>query len=297
MTNATEEKKLSPAIYSQLVEWALAEDLGGTVHLQNDITSAWTLNADNRASARIIARQQGVLAGIDVARATFARLDPELSFIALAADGDSVEKEQVLLRLEGSAHALLTGERTALNFLQRLSGVSTLTRRYVNAVEGTKARITDTRKTTPGWRHLQKWAVLVGGGVNHRMGLYDAVLIKENHAAACGGVDAAMQRARRQAAASGREVALFVEAETLEQVESLLPLAPDRIMLDNMTDETMREAVALIRSANGEIAIEATGGYTLATVASAAATGVDLISLGALTHSAPALDLSMLFDE
>jgi len=297
MSHATQTKVLPPETYSQLVDWALAEDLGGTVDLQNDITSAWTLNTDNRARARIIARQHGVLAGIDVARATFARLDPALSFVELATDGDSVEPEQVLVRLEGGSHALLTGERTALNFLQRLSGVSTLTRRYVNAVEGTEARITDTRKTTPGWRHLQKWAVLHGGGVNHRIGLFDAVLIKENHAAACGGVDAAMLRARQQAAASGREIDIFVEAETLAQVERLVPLAPARIMLDNMTDETMRQAVDFIRGANEQIAIEATGGYTLETVASAAATGVDLISIGALTHSAPALDLSMLFDE
>lgn len=297
MTNTTEQTPLPTEAYSQLLDWALAEDLGGIVDLQNDLTSAWTLGDNDRAHARIIARQTGVLAGVEIARATFARLDPSLSFSALANDGDTVEKEQVLIRLEGSAHALLTGERTALNFLQRLSGVSTLTRLFVRAIEGSSARITDTRKTTPGWRQLQKWAVVQGGGVNHRMGLHDAVLIKENHAAACGGVDEAVRRARQRAAASGREIGVYVEAETLAQVESLVPLGPDRIMLDNMTNDTMRRAVELIRAADPTIAIEATGGYTLQTVAAAAATGVDLISIGALTHSAPALDLSMLFDD
>lgn len=299
MTNTTEQNTLPTATYSQLLDWALAEDLGGQIDLQNDITSAWTLGANDRASARIIARQAGVLSGIEIAHATFARLDPDLSFNALVANGDTVAIDQVLIHLEGSAHALLTGERTALNFLQRLSGVSTLTRHFVRAIEGVEgahARITDTRKTTPGWRHLQKWAVVQGGGVNHRIGLHDAVLIKENHAAACGGVDEAVRRARQRAAASGREIPVFVEAETIEQVQSLVSLGPDRIMLDNMDNETMRQAVALIRAADEHIAIEATGGYTLETVAAAAATGVDLISIGALTHSAPALDLSMLFD-
>jgi nicotinate-nucleotide pyrophosphorylase (carboxylating) len=302
MTDTTEQKTLPAAAYSQLLDWALAEDLGGEINLQNDITSAWTLGANDRASARIIARQAGVLSGIEVARETFTRLDPNLSFTALADNGDTVAIDQVLIHLDGSAHALLTGERTALNFLQRLSGVSTLTRHFVHAIEGIEgiegahARITDTRKTTPGWRHLQKWAVVQGGGVNHRMGLHDAVLIKENHAAACGGVDEAVRRARQRAAACGREIPVFVEAETLEQVQSLACLGPDRIMLDNMDNETMRQAVALIRAADEHIVIEATGGYTLETVAAAAATGVDLISIGALTHSAPALDLSMLFD-
>ena len=186
--------------------------------------------------------------------------------------------------------SLLAGERTALNFLQQLSGVATLTRCYVEALSGTATRITDTRKTTPGWRHLQKWAVRLGGGVNHRMGLYDAVLIKENHAAAAGGVRAAIRAARGQAAP------IYVEAENLAEVEEALVDGPDRILLDNMDAPTLRRAVALIRAANPAIEIEATGGYTLATVRAAAAAGVDLVSIGALTHSAPALDLSMLFE-
>ena len=214
-----------------------------------------------------------------------------ISACAEVADGDEVAEGQTLVRLQGRARSLLAGERTALNFLQQLSGVATLTRRYVEALSGTATRITDTRKTTPGWRHLQKWAVRLGGGVNHRMGLYDAVLIKENHAAAAGGVRAAIREARGQAAP------IYVEAENLAEVEEALAGGPDRILLDNMDAPTLHRAVALIRAANPAIEIEATGGYTLATVREAAAAGVDLVSIGALTHSAPALDLSMLFGE
>ena len=192
---------------------------------------------------------------------------------------------------------LLAGERTALNFLQRLCGVATLTRRYVDAIAGTRARITDTRKTTPGFRLLEKYAVVQGGGVNHRMGLYDALLIKENHAASVGGVDAAIDQARQTAAHQGKtRIPIFVEAETLDEVHSLIPHAPNRIMFDNMPLEQMREGVHLIRQANPEIDIEATGGVTLDNVRQVAETGVDLISIGTLTHSAPALDLSMLFE-
>ena len=182
------------------------------------------------------------------------------------------------------------GSAPALNFLQQLSGVATLTRCYVEALSGTATRITDTRKTTPGWRHLQKWAVRLGGGVNHRMGLYDAVLIKENHAAAAGGVRAAIREARGQAAP------IYVEAENLGEVEEAIAGGPDRILLDNMDAPTLHRAVALIRAANSAIEIEATGGYTLTTVREAAVAGVDFVSIGALTHSAPALDLSMLFE-
>jgi nicotinate-nucleotide pyrophosphorylase (carboxylating) len=287
---------LPKAAYSTLVDLALSEDLGGAIELKNDITCAYTLDADAKAQAQIIARQGGILAGIEVARAVFSRLDPGLQFIALAADGDHVEQDAVLVRLQGNAHALLTGERTALNFLQQLSGVATLTQRFADAIAGTGAHVTDTRKTTPGWRQLQKWAVTLGGGINHRMGLYDAVLIKENHAAANGSVAAAVQRARQADGKSGRSTPIYVEAETLAEVESLLPLCPERIMLDNMDDLTLGQAVDLIRASGDAIAIEATGGHTLETIRSAAACGVDLVSIGALTHSAPAFDLSMLFD-
>lgn len=276
--------------YDNLIDLALREDLG-TVDVQADRTAAWTVARDAEARARIIARQAGVVAGIEVARAVFARLDAGISVRAEVADGDAVAAGQTLVRLQGRARSLLAGERTALNFLQQLSGVATLTQRYVKALTGTTTRITDTRKTTPGWRHLQKWAVRLGGGVNHRMGLYDAVLIKENHAAAAGGVGAAIRAARGQAAP------IYVEAETLSEVEEALAGGPDRILLDNMDAPSLRRAATLIRAANPSIEIEATGGYTLATVREAAAAGVDFVSIGALTHSAPALDLSMLFGE
>lgn len=276
--------------YDTLIDLALREDLD-TVDVRADLTAAWTVASDAEARACIIARQAGVVAGIEVARAVFARLDAGISMCAEVADGDAVAAGQTLVRLQGRARSLLAGERTALNFLQQLSGVATLTQCYVKALTGTATRITDTRKTTPGWRHLQKWAVRLGGGVNHRMGLYDAVLIKENHAAAAGGVGAAIRAARGQAAP------IYVEAETLEEVEEALAGGPDRILLDNMAAPTLRRAAALIRAANPGIEIEATGGYTLATVREAAAAGVDFVSIGALTHSAPALDLSMLFGE
>ena len=280
---------LPPAAYDQLIDLALREDLG-TVDVESDLTAAWTVASDAEAHARIIARQSGVVAGIEVTRAVFARLDQSISVCAEVADGDEVAEGQTLVRLQGRAQALLAGERTALNFLQQLSGVATLTHRYVEVLAGTVTRITDTRKTTPGWRHLQKWAVRLGGGVNHRMGLYDAVLIKENHAAAAGGVRAAIRAARGQVAS------IYVEAENLGEVEEALAGGPDRILLDNMDAPTLHKAVALIRADNPAVEIEATGGYTLATVREAAAAGVDLVSIGALTHSAPALDLSMLFE-
>ena len=281
----------SPEIHRDLVADALREDLG-TIDIDCDLTATWTIDAPAEDRARIIAREAGVVAGVEIARAVFARLDPGVRFNALNEDGTAVAAAEDIIHLAGRVRALLAGERTALNFLQQLSGVASLTRRFVAAVEGTQARITDTRKTTPGWRQLQKWAVTLGGGVNHRMGLYDAVLIKENHAAAAGGVGAAVARAQR--AAAGRDIPIYVETEDLDEVRDALAAGPDRIMLDNMDNGKMREAVDLIRGADPTIEIEATGGYTLSTVRMAAETGVDLISIGALTHSAPALDMSML---
>ena len=222
---------LPPAAYDQLIGLALREDLG-VVDVEADLTAAWTVASDAEARARIIARQAGVIAGIEVARAVFARLDQGIAVCAEVADGDEVAEGQTLVRLQGRARSLLAGERTALNFLQQLSGVATLTHRYVEALSGTATRITDTRKTTPGWRHLQKWAVRLGGGVNHRMGLYDAVLIKENHAAAAGCVRAAIRAARGQAAP------IYVEAENLAEVAEALAGGPDRILLDNMDAPT-----------------------------------------------------------
>ena len=285
---------LSLSACAELVDLALREDLGtADITPEADLTAARIVPAHTRARATIIARKPGVVAGLDVAGGVFHRLDAEVTFAPQVADGTAVDDGDMLVRLEGLARPLLAGERTALNFLQRLSGVATLTRTYVEAVAGTSARITDTRKTTPGFRLLEKQAVLLGGGVNHRIGLYDALLIKENHAASVGGVDKAVQKARQQ---EKDEVPIFVEARDLNEVRSVLPAAPDRILLDNMPPEQMREAVRIIRRASPDIDIEATGGVDLNSVRQVAETGVDLISIGALTHSAPALDLSMLFE-
>lgn len=285
------------------VEVALQEDLG-TCHLsaRADLTTALVVGEAGTAWARILARAPGTVAGVEVAEAAFRRIDARVRMERLSQDGARVEADQDILRLSGPAGAILAAERTALNFLQRLSGVATLTRAFVDAVAGTGARITDTRKTTPGLRRLEKHAVRCGGGVNHRMGLYDAVLIKENHAAAAGGVAAAVEKARRAAGDRGRpEVRVMVEAETADEVRSLVeaPAAarPDRILLDNMGLDQLRECVALARAAAPDIELEATGNVELATVRSVAETGVDVISIGALTHSAPALDISLLFVE
>jgi len=289
---------LPPAAFAEILELALREDLGTADFTpESDLTAAWTVPSHARARAAVIARKPGVVAGLDVARAVFHRLDSDVVFESLVTDGDGVESGDTLLRMEGPARALLTGERTALNFLQRLSGVATLTRIYVDAIAGTQARITDTRKTTPGFRLLEKYAVRLGGGRNHRMGLHDAVLIKENHGATVGGVKAAIQLARQAARQQGRkDVQIFAEARDLDEIRSVLEAVPDRILLDNMDVEQMREAVRLIRQASPDIDIEATGNVTLDNVLEIAETGVDLISIGALTHSAPALNLSMLFE-
>ena len=277
-----------------LVELALSEDLNsGANHVAADLTTSRIVPQNARAAAAIIARQKGVVAGLDLARAVFHRLDPDLVFETRVKEGDAVDDGTLIARLQGLARALLVGERTALNFLQHLSGVATLTRAYVETASGTRARITDTRKTTPGLRQCEKRAVVLGGGVNHRFGLYDAVLIKENHAATVDGVAEAVRLARQE----GREhVPVYVEVRDLDEVRAVLAANPDRIMLDNMDPQTMRRAVDLIRAADPDIDIEATGGVTLESVRRVAQTGVDLISVGALTHSAPALDMSMLFE-
>jgi nicotinate-nucleotide pyrophosphorylase (carboxylating) len=288
---------LSPAAIAPIVELALREDLNAAPPTAGaDLTAAWVVPEATPAEATIIARQQGVVCGLEVARAVFRRLDEGVAMTDAAPEGGVVRAQSVLARLRGPARALLAGERTALNFLQHLCGVASLTRAFVEAVAGTRARITDTRKTTPGLRLLEKYAVRCGGGVNHRFGLYDAVLIKENHAASVDGVDEAVRRARQAARREGRSaLPLMAEARDLSEVRSLLTQPPDRILLDNMPLEPMREAVRLIRQAAPEVEIEATGGVALATVRAVALTGVDLISVGALTHSAPALDLSLLF--
>jgi nicotinate-nucleotide pyrophosphorylase (carboxylating) len=255
----------------------LAEDFG-----DGDLTSHAVVPKGLTAEASILLKERGVVCGIELAQAIFVELDPVLSFEARANDGDETEGE--IVRLEGSAHALLGGERLALNVLGRLSGIATLTRRYVEAVDGTGATILDTRKTTPGLRRIEKYAVRCGGGTNHRLGLDDGILIKDNHLRLAGSVGRAIERAKSTGAT------VEVEAETLEQVQEALASGADMILLDNMAPPELSEAVALT---GGRAKLEASGGVTLENVRAVAETGVDFVSIGALTHSARALDVSM----
>ena len=268
----------------QLVLRALAEDVGDA-----DVTTAATVPDGTGAVATITQKEPGVAYGLDAAEATFLALDPDVRLERLGPEGEWREPPAPLLRVTGDARALLAAERTALNFLQHLSGVATLTARCVTAVEGTGARILDTRKTTPGLRWLEKAAVAAGGGVNHRAGLYDMVLIKENHAALAGGVGAAV----RAAARAYPELPLEVECATRTEVDEALAAGATRILLDNMGPDELRAMVAHVA---GRARLEASGGIGLDTLRGHAETGVDWISIGALTHSAPALDLSLLLE-
>jgi nicotinate-nucleotide pyrophosphorylase (carboxylating) len=270
-------------VIDEVVRRALAEDVGS-----GDVTTAATVPQGVRARALITQKAPGAVFGLDVAEQVFAALDPGASFERLSAEGVWREGGPVL-RIEGSARAILTGERTALNFLQRLSGVATMAARAARAVEGTGATILDTRKTTPGLRALEKAAVAAGGATNHRAGLYDAILIKENHAVLAGGVGKAVRRAREAAP----ELPLEVEARSLEEVDAALAAGAQRILLDNMTPDELRAAV---RRVDGRAELEASGGITLEALPDVASTGVQFISVGALTHSAPALDLSLLLE-
>ncbi len=269
-----------PAL-SDIVARALAEDLG-----DGDVTTTATVPEDVRARAVITQKAPGVIFGLDLAEETFRTLDPDTACERLVEEGRWREGGEVLL-VEGSARAILSGERTALNFLGRLSGVATLTARCARAVEGTGARILDTRKTTPGLRTLEKAAVAAGGGTNHRAGLYDAILIKENHAAIAGGVGEAIRRARELAP----ELPLEVECRNLEEVDEALAAGAPRLLLDNMTPEQLRHASIHVA---GRAELEASGGVTLETLREIGSTGVQFVSVGALTHSAPALDLSLI---
>ncbi|MGD9501570.1 MAG: carboxylating nicotinate-nucleotide diphosphorylase [Methyloceanibacter sp.] len=262
---------------------ALAEDLGAA----GDITTDATVPADAVGRAAIVARQPGVVAGLDLAEAAFKALDPAISFTRIVADGGSVAAGGKIATVSGKARAILTGERTALNFVGRLSGIATLTASYVKAVEGTGARIACTRKTTPGMRALEKYAVRAGGGINHRFGLYDAVLVKDNHIAAAGGIGKALARLKERA---GHAVRIEVEVETLAQLAEVLTFPIDAVLLDNMDVATLREAVKLVA---GRVVTEASGGVTLDNVREVASTGVDVISAGALTHSPRNLDSSL----
>ncbi len=267
-----------------LVRLALDEDLGE----RGDITSKATIAADAQIRGKIVAKASGVIAGLAVAKVVYQSVDPDVVFEPQIEDGGNVIPGTLISTVSGRGRSILTGERVALNFLQRLSGIATLTVQYVHAVAGTKAVILDTRKTTPGWRLLEKYAVRMGGGQNHRIGLYDMVMIKDNHIDAAGGITAAVEQVRANPDAKG--LPIILEVENLTQLNEALTLGVDRILLDNMNEATMREAVAIT---GGRVPLEASGNMTLERVAAVAATGIDFISVGALTHSAPALDLSM----
>jgi len=270
---------------ASLIRAALAEDIGA-----GDLTSMYLVPADQRGRARVVARQRLVVSGAGVAEEVFRAVDPGVGVSRPAVDGGLLERDGVILELEGPVRSLLSAERTALNFVQHLSGIATLTRRFVDAVAGTRAVILDTRKTLPGWRALEKQAVRHGGGQNHRAGLFDAVLVKDNHIAAAraAGLDLAAVVGRLRAEHPG--VRIQFEADTLDQVREFSALGIDAILLDNMSLDELRRAVALVA---GRCLTEASGGVTLDTVRPIAETGVDLISVGALTHSAPAADISM----
>lgn len=267
-----------------LVQLALHEDLMDI----GDVTSQSTLSPGTHLVAQIVAKEAGVIAGLPLVHMVYEQVDPSIRITDSVQDGTSVERGALVCRIEGPGASLLTGERTALNFLQRLSGVATLAARFVRAAVGTCTVILDTRKTTPGWRSLEKYAVRMGGASNHRMGLYDMVMIKDNHIDGAGGLREAVASVRAHPIAN--RIPIEVEVRNLEELREVLPLQVDRVLLDNMTVEQMREAVALTA---GCVPLEASGNMSLERVAAVAATGVDFISVGALTHSAPALDLSM----
>jgi len=272
----------SPLHLNRLIDIALEEDIG-----TGDITTETLIPADAQGRAEIIAKQPLILAGLAVARTVFLQLDPSLTFETCRLDGDQLSPGTCLLTISGRLQPLLTGERTALNFLQRLSGIATHVRRYVDALPSGALRLVDTRKTTPGWRALEKYAVRIGGASNHRMSLSDGILIKDNHVAICGGIRTALEKARRGAP---HTLKLEIEVTTPEQAAEAAEAGADIIMLDNMDPETIQEAV---RRIDGRALVEVSGGVTRESIAVLAARGVDIVSVGALTHSAVAVDISM----
>ena len=275
----------------KLIEFALDEDLAG----RGDLTTLAVIPQAAVGSVSIVVRRPGVVSGLPIVALVFAQVDPQVRVELHGVDGDRVERGTVVAVLTGSTRSLLIGERTALNFLTHLSGVASLTNQFVQRAAGSRAKILDTRKTLPGWRALEKYAVRCGGGVNHRMGLYDGVLIKDNHLAAWVGLASrptlreAVERARTT---SPKDVTIEVEVDSLEQLRDVLLARPDIVLLDNMPPATMSQALAIRDQAAPGVQLEASGSVTLDTVAAIAATGVDRISIGALTHSAPALDLA-----
>lgn len=271
-----------------LVTMALMEDLGD----RGDLTCQALIPPSSRASVNVVARKAGVLAGSPIGRMVFAQLDREIEWVAVKSDGDRLSPGHVVATVSGSLNGLLVGERTMLNFMTHLSGIATLTAQFVERITGTQAVILDTRKTLPGYRRLEKYAVRCGGGTNHRMGLYDGVLIKDNHLAAWtanASIASAVRTAREK---SPPGTSIEVEVDTLDQLRDALQGHPDIVLLDNMTTKQMCEAVSLRNAAGPGVLLEASGGVTLETVRAIAETGVDRISIGGLTHSAPALDLA-----
>jgi nicotinate-nucleotide pyrophosphorylase (carboxylating) len=286
MSDALPIPPLPDLVIEPLVRLALAEDLGRG----GDITTDAVIPASTRMTAIVSAREGGVAAGYDAARLALRLVDPDAKWVTFVDEGVAFSKGTQLVRIEGSARSVLTAERTILNFIGPLSGVATLTRKFVDAVSGTNARIVCTRKTTPGFRALEKRAVRLGGGVNHRLGLDDAILIKDNHIAAAGGVGPALKRAR---ASVGHLRAIEIEVENLNQLQEALKHSPDAILLDNMSTALLKEAVGIV---GGKAKTEASGGVRLDTVRAIAETGVDYISVGALTHSAVNLDVGLDFE-
>jgi nicotinate-nucleotide pyrophosphorylase (carboxylating) len=283
MTDAAPQTELPPFLVRQAVRVALREDLGAA----GDVTTTATVTADAQGKATIVAREDGIIAGLQPAEAAFRFLDSEARFEHVIEDGGHVAEGGTIATVAAKTRALLSAERVALNFLGRLSGIATLTERYVAEVKNTRARIVCTRKTTPGLRALEKYAVRMGGGFNHRFGLYDAVLVKDNHIAAAGGMRKALDALYAQV---GHMLKIEVEVDTFDQLREALSYPIDAVLLDNMDVATLKEAVAIV---TGRVLTEASGGVTLETVRGIAETGVDLISVGALTHSSRNLDSSL----
>jgi nicotinate-nucleotide pyrophosphorylase (carboxylating) len=276
---------LNPLLIADAVRAALIEDLGRA----GDVTAQATIPASATSQANFNVREDGVIAGMDFAREAFRQLDPTVKFEAMVADGDHVTRKTVIAKVSGSSRNILSGERVALNYLGRLSGIASLTAKYVAEIKHTHAQIADTRKTTPGLRAFEKYAVHCGGGMNHRFGLDDAVLIKDNHIVAAGGVGEALRAAKK---AVGHLVKIEIEVDRITQLKQVIAEGTDVVMLDNMSNDDMREAVKLVA---GKLKVEASGGVNLTTVKAIAETGVDLISVGALTHSAKVLDIGLDF--
>ncbi|MBF0227630.1 MAG: carboxylating nicotinate-nucleotide diphosphorylase [Desulfobacterales bacterium] len=265
-----------------LIDLALSEDIGS-----GDITTDNTIHTELQGAGIIVAKESCVLAGINIAEKVFRKLDDNVCFVENYKDGEIISKGETIIEMHGEMRALLKGERTALNFLQRLSGIATLVRSYVDLISDKKVRIVDTRKTTPGWRAIEKYAVRVGGAYNHRMGLYDGILIKDNHIKACGGITNAVKQIKQSA---HHLLKIEVETSNLVEVEEALKVGVDVIMFDNMDIETIKKAVKLV---NGRVLTEVSGNVTIERLNILSDTGVDIISIGALTHSAKAIDLSM----